>query len=140
MILVHFKHKLMKSHLIYIFTFFLFSCQSEQVSHELVGEWAWVKTRGGIADLTLLPSEGNQKSLKFSEQNEIEFYENGKLKSSDTYNLVNGRSIFTSENVTLISLVKQDGFKFSYLIKQDTLFLSEEVHDGFSHTYIKNKK
>jgi hypothetical protein len=65
--------------------------------------------------------------------------ENNKVQFTANYTLTEGNSITTTSKVPLIVFPDQDGAKLSYTIKNDSLFIFEEVYDGFGHTYVKAK-
>jgi hypothetical protein len=121
------------------FIFLMMGCEAEKTEPTVVGTWNWVVTQGGIAGLTIKPSENNQKKMIFDSKGNFSLIENGKTTVSAKYELINGKSITSTELKPLITFPNDDAMKMSYLIKGDSLFLFEEVYDGFGHTYVRAK-
>jgi hypothetical protein len=120
------------------------ACNTETVvadnsSNALIGTWNWVLTRGGIANLTIKPTATTQKKIVFDKEGKYQLIENNIVKFTYKYQLTDGNSITTTAKVPLIVFPDQDGAKLSYTIKKDSLFVFEEVYDGFGHTYVKAK-
>ena len=90
---------------ILIFAIFFSSCTKEelpQISSGIIGKWAWVKSSGGIAGVTLTPeTEGKQITIEFSSST-VKRYINGNLESEMTYRIESGTSIYKTGNTDLI--------------------------------------
>lgn len=116
-----------------------FKCVKDGVEPQIVGKWRWVQSVGGIAGLTLKPSATDTRQMNFGADSKFELLMNNKVVSFATYKLTNGKSITSQESVPLIEF-ENDGFmKMSYQLKTDSLFLFDEVYDGFGSTYVRIK-
>ena len=115
----------------------LVSCEKQNDSPEIVGTWDWVLSQGGIAGLTIKPSELDKRKMFFDKEENFTLKKNGTITLSTKYKLENGKSITSTEPVPLITFPNDDAMTLSYSIKGDSLFLFEEVYDGFGHTYVR---
>ena len=62
------------------------SSSTDSDSDPLIGDWAWVRSTGGIAGLTLTPaSEGYTVVLRFSSDGRAEWWRDGVLTQGTTY-------------------------------------------------------
>jgi hypothetical protein len=105
----------------------------------IVGKWRWIESTGGIAGITMKASISDQKSMVFNEKMNFEFYLNGKLTKSTPFIISNEKSIYTGNKVDIIKFPKDDWIAMSFQFSKDSLFLSEEVYDGFSHKFVRIK-
>lgn len=116
------------------------SCEGTKLSpenKELIGEWQWVSSQGGIAGTTLTAQPGNRVIANYKKNGVYELTENGQQKISTTYEVKEGKSILTPESKTMISYGDGQMVTQSFYINGNTLFLTDEVFDGFGHTYTK---
>jgi hypothetical protein len=115
----------------------LVSCEKQNVYPEIVGTWDWVFSKGGIAGLTIKPTALDNRQMIFDAGANYTFKKNGTVLVSTKYKLENAKSIASNEPVPSITFPSNDAMTFSYSIKGDSLFLFEEVYDGFGHTYVR---
>jgi hypothetical protein len=115
----------------------LASCEKQNDSPEIVGTWDWVLSQGGIAGLTIKPTALDNRQMIFDAAGNYTFKKNGTVLMSTQYKLENAKSITSTEPVPSITFPNNEAMTFSYSIKGDSLFLFEEVHDGFGHTYVR---
>jgi hypothetical protein len=117
----------------------LVSCskQSDIVDiKNLIGEWRWVKSTGGISgDIVTPESTGNQIMLEISEDSYKKFI-NGTLELELSYYLIIGQSIWTPVPKNIF--VFEDESKQSIDLSGNELILYEECYDCFQHEYIRN--
>jgi hypothetical protein len=73
----------------------------------------------------------------FDSKGNFSLIQNGKTTISARYELRNGKSITSTELVPMIVFPNEDAMNMSYSIKNDSLFLFDEVYDGFGHTYVR---
>lgn len=126
---------------IYIFTlFFIFSCKNDNEietlsNKELIGNWIWKKSIGGIGGTTETP-ESTGKTIKLVISNEVvKIYENGNLISENNYNLQIKESIQGGNKPMLI----YSSYKPSqnYQINGNKLYLNDECYDCYNSEYEK---
>ena len=115
----------------------LVSCEKQNDSPEIVGTWDWVLSQGGIAGLTIKPTALDNRQMIFDAVGNYTFKKNGVVLVTTQYKLENVKSISSTEPVPSITFPGNDAMNFSYSIKGDSLFLFEEVYDGFGHTYVR---
>ncbi len=120
-----------------LFCLLVMGCEAEKVNSGIVGNWQWVVSQGGIAGLTIKPSETDQRQMIFDSKGNFSLIQNGKTTISAHYELKNAKSITSAELVPMIVFPNQDAMNMSYTIKNDSLFLFDEVYDGFGHTYVR---
>jgi hypothetical protein len=112
-------------------------CEAENANLAIVGNWKWVQSKGGIAGLTIKPSEADQREMIFDSKGNFSLIKSVKITISAPYELKNAKSITSTELVPMIVFPNGDTMNMSYTIKNDSLFLFEEVYDGFGHTYVR---
>lgn len=121
-----------------LFPLILLSCEKDDsLSNDLIGQWEWLSSTGGIAGVTLTPeSTGNSVMIEFTASGKYREYTNGALTITCRYLIVRQFSIYSGSSVKLIvydnSMIRQ-----SYSVDGDTLILSDEVYDGFISRYEK---
>ena len=120
-----------------LFCLLLMGCEAENANPAIVGNWKWVQSKGGIAGLTIKPSEADQRDMIFDSKGNFSLIKSGKITISAPYELKNAKSITSTELVPMIVFPNGDTMNMSYTIKNDSLFLFDEVYDGFGHTYVK---
>lgn len=115
------------------------ACKNPDNSPEgnaLTGKWEWLQSNGGYAGTSVSSSENNRKQLVFTSDGHHELIENGQSKMRVDYVIKNGKSITSNKSVPLIYF-RSDKIYQSFHIKSDTLFLTDEVYDGYSHAYLR---
>jgi hypothetical protein len=104
---------------------------------ELLSEWQWVSSGGGFAGQVLTPaSTGEEITVEFTAKKFFK-YVNGQLTEEFRYTIKLEESIFSTEPQEIINY--SNGWRQSYLIKDDTLYLSDQCYDCFGHVYVKRK-
>jgi len=120
--------------------FFAFAACKNQESvpskTTLSGKWEWVESQGGKTGMTVKASAVNNRQLIFTHNGDFEMIENGESKIKTSYVIREGSSITSAEKVPLI-YYRSDYWQQSYHIKGDSLFLVDEVYDGYRHIYLK---
>lgn len=103
---------------------------------QLVGEWQWVRSDGGIANLIhdTPASTGKNVTLKLTADNQYFFYSNGSLASQGTYTLETRACIHDGQQKTLINFSGCPD-QAIHLLNATTLELSDEAHDGIGSQY-----
>lgn len=134
------KRSIMKTILLLLFSFLMISfagCQKENVNTGLVGKWEWVSTSGGIAGIHQTPQTlGYTYTIAFTKEGQYELYDkNNLLVSSSPYTIVNAVSIFDNKEHSMIQ--SDNLMRSSFEIRKDSLFLSQEVVDGFDQIFIR---
>ena len=124
-------------YLLVIFGLILMNCEKPEANPSIVGQWNWVVTQGGLAGLTIKPSENDTRQMIFDEKGNYSLIHNGKTVISAKYEIKSGKSITSTELVPMIIFPNQETMNMSFSIKNDSLFLFEEVYDGFGHTYVR---
>lgn len=120
-----------------LFCLLMMGCEAEKANPSIVGNWEWVVTQGGLAGLTIKPSETDKRQMIFDGNGNYTLVHNGKAVVSAKFELKNAKSITSTELIPMIVFPNQDAMNMSYSIKNDSLFLFEEVYDGFGHTYVR---
>lgn len=116
-----------------------FSCQKNEPQSLLTGEWQWVQAQGGIAGITIKANENLQKTLILGASNEYVLVENGKNTINTKYQILKKKSIFSGKDTDMLVLNGLNGFYMSYFVSSDSLFISDEVYDGFTNSYVRKK-
>ena len=127
--------------LIYIFTlFFIFSCRDDNdnetlSNQDLIGNWTWKKSTGGINGITETPESTNKTINLVISNDAVKIYENGNLTSENNYNLQIKESIQGGNKPMLI----YSPYKPSqnYQINGNKLYLNDECNDCYNSEYEK---
>ncbi|MDP4290725.1 MAG: hypothetical protein Q8908_06560 [Bacteroidota bacterium] len=123
-----------------IFLSFFWGCQKENAEHSmntgLVGRWEWVSTTGGLAGVHQTPQTlGYTYWVEFTKDSLYRVYDKNRiLVSSNPYSLFKEISIFDNKEHEMI---KADNLiRSSFVVRNDTLFLRQEVMDGFDEVFV----
>ena len=112
---------------------------------KMFGQWEWLGSSGGFAGITLKPEDGHTMIIEFNENGICKSFENGKKKGKSKYSFTEGTSIYNGEKAVFIKFVETGLFDFHktsslMLIEfrgQDTLYLSDNMRDGYRSAYIR---
>jgi hypothetical protein len=105
----------------------------------LIGNWQWVQSSGGFAGKVENATESTVvKLLIFDKDGNVSQVENEKETLKDTYTIVRVKSIFTGNETDAVKYANSTKIQ-SFLIRNDSLFLSEECHDCYNHVYVRKK-
>jgi hypothetical protein len=133
----------MKSRIFLILCFALglfASCEEAKLNpeqKELVGDWTWVSSSGGIGGIVINAKTTETVVASFKKNGVFELTENGQQKIKTTYEVKERESILTPETKTLIYYGNGQMVTQSFDVKMNTLYLNDEVFDGLGHTYTK---
>ncbi len=138
---------------IVMLSFFMTTCRKDisvpnQDLDKLFTTWNWVQSTGGFAGQVTSPATtGYSQTIEFGRDGIYKRYKNGKLLDKFKFTLSEGTSIFSTGSAFLIKYEQtgifssNDSPMISQSIKfsgQDTLFLNDEVYDGYSNIYTKS--
>lgn len=115
-------------------------------NNDLVGEWTWVRSVGGITGGTFTPENGTERKLTFSTTT-MKVEENGKVLATTPFTTYKGKSLILNAATAFMKIdaaacpncKMMETQMYSFSAAQDTLFLDEDVYDGFGHAYIKKR-
>lgn len=115
---------------------FITSCDSGvKPEHGLMYQWNWLGSSGGFAGQTITPaSTGDKIIIEFTSKKYLK-YVNGQLEEEVRYSIKEGESIFSTQKTNIIEL--RSGWRQSYKISGDTLFLADECFDCSGHVYVR---
>ena len=106
-------------------------------AEKLFGKWRFVSSSGGFAG-TGNTSYSSNDIYEYKENGTFSHYQGNQLIDQSSFSLQLGPSIFSQTDQLMIhygGLSPQ--LSQSFVIDQDTLFLSEEVYDGFQYVFVK---
>lgn len=107
----------------------------DEASKEIIGTWSYKSNDGGFS--------GTGGSTRFSSNSTIEFSDKGVYKEFDgTKKIEKYRfSIQMSSNSVYLpyEVVFENAeiLSYNYIINSDTLYLNENVADGFSYVFVR---
>lgn len=130
----------MKNILLIIVSLVMFSCSKDEnliAANDITGEWKWIKKTGGIAGVNETPKEGETRILKLNTDNTYSRLENGKVISSGKYSLGRGKSMLFNEEYSTLSF--DEMVPLMYEVKGISLYLFDDVYDGFNYEYVRVK-
>ena len=112
-------------------------CQKETVSNELVGNWEWVSRTGGIAGVHQTPQTlGYTYTGVYTKDGIYEQYDkDNKLVVTYPYKVIKAVSILDGMEHNMIQL--NNAMNSSFEIRNDSLFLVQDVFDGFNEVYVR---
>ena len=112
-------------------------CQKETVSTELVGNWEWVSRTGGIAGVHQTPQTlGYTYTVVYTKDGIYEQYDkDNKLIVTYPYNIIKAVSMLDGKEHNMIQ--SNNAMNSSFEIRKDSLFLVQDVFDGFNEVYIR---
>lgn len=131
-------------------SFLLTTCRKELPSSDLekiFGTWVWVKSYGGEGGQTWTPATvGYSRTVEFDKNRICKWYKDGELVDKKKFILTEGSSISNINPAYLIKykdtkLFKNKDYTTQLVLfgGQDTLFLNDEVYDGFNDIYTRQK-
>ena len=142
----------MKKLLIIPFLLYLiFSCDKNDVidnlDYNVIGEWNWTRTDGGMAFHIHETPESIEKSIEIKLTNDYEFTltENDNVILNCSYELSLEKSIYSGELEKFIKLSENYQNQNIVLngivavISNDTLTISDNSYDGIGSTFIRKK-
>ena len=124
--------------LILILAVLTINCSNDDennITEQLIGEWEWIESSGGIQGETTNPEiTGENRTLEIS-SDKIKYFTDGILTIEINYHLEKGISILSKENVDL--MIFENGSKHSVILFENTLVISGECYDCYQNEYIK---
>lgn len=120
--------------------FSLISCRNEDDldPKNLVGNWDWVSTSGGISGQTETPnSTGKNVILTFTEDDRYSFTTDGTVTNEGTFRLYKDVSDLSHYEVTFLHF---SNFSNDVVINKNEggeLVFSDDTNDGFTYVYHK---
>ena len=148
-------NKILKTHVLFIvlISVFMSNCRKDittpnSEAEKLFGKWTWLQSSGGISGNLKSPkSEGYTNSIEFSDKGIYKTFKDGKQANKMKYSLSEGKSIYLPGKGIIIEfknvgLFDKDNAPLKQSIQffgNDTLFLSEECYDCYSHLYVREK-
>lgn len=126
--------------LVFSIAFVLASCQKDNglKNSSILGSWEWLKSSGGIAGVVYTPeTQGYSQLIEFNANDIYKLYRNGQLQNEAHYTLLQDTSILSNTMVDMVQYEDGSRQSFSSSSNDDTLFLREDVFDGFDHIYIR---
>jgi hypothetical protein len=123
--------------LLFVLAVVLLSCESAvEPDSRLLDSWQWVSSSGGFAGTMETPaSTGEEVMIEFTAK-KFRKYVNGSLTEELGYKVKLEESIYSTEPEEVINY--SNGWRQSYLIKDDTLYLSDQCYDCYGYIYVKN--
>lgn len=128
----------MKKHILLILIgFSIWSCSvnDEKTTGEIIGNWNWIGSSGGIAGTTETPeSTGDKRKLKITTDS-IKSYLNGAVYLKTKYTVETRESLLFNEPRKMI--ISENEFKQIIDFDGDTLVLIGDCNDCFTTEYKK---
>jgi len=108
---------------------------------QLIGTWQWEGTSGGIAgDTTTPPEDDPVRTIVIRADRTFAFEMDGKETARRRFKITQEESIHSGKPARAIRFEDNDTVRIITLSEdQQTLTLSDNVHDGFSSTYRRRR-
>jgi hypothetical protein len=117
----------------------ILSCAQQLSSKEpvkaIVGKWRFVSSSGGFSGKGVDWKASDKILAEYKKNGNYKLTSSGKLKKQDHFSISKGRGIRSGEQTELLHF--KNSIEQEFHIKGDTLFLDENVHDGFSYIFIR---
>jgi len=112
---------------------------------DLMGEWNWTQTDGGIGFHIHETPESTGKTVQFTLKDDFTYslLENGREVSSGTWQLSMEESIYSGETERAMEFFSEYQNKdlvmngIVHVLEKDTLMLGDNYHDGLTSRYIR---
>jgi hypothetical protein len=105
----------------------------------LIGDWMWIKSTGGIAGMTYTPeSTGETRKISFSANWIFKTYIDGVLTFEEPFK-TDSRSLDNSGIVYQVILLNENPFQSYRFSSPDSLILNDFMADGFTGFYKRVK-
>ena len=128
------KTKVITSLTFTLIIFVLNAC-SKNKDNDIVGNWRWVQSSGGITGTIQTPASTGKNILLVISDGDIKTYENDTLKETTGYTIKYGSSII--QDMKTLIIVKDEGVNQSFEINDDHLILYDECYDCYVSEYSK---
>jgi hypothetical protein len=140
------KTQLMKK-IIHLFTAIILltasACKKQTVQpsieQRLAGKWKFESTILGLTGTKYVAVPSQVDVIEFNTDHSFVRTTNNEFTGKGTYNITQGKSIFTQKDDNILTYNPQQGQPSVISIITDTLRLSENVYDGNSITYSRVK-
>ncbi len=104
----------------------------------LIDQWRLVQISGGIEGKTTNPDAYNTTILEFTKEGNYIETKNGQTQRQGKYSVSKGQSIYTHQRASLIKFEGSSTVSsFNFNTKRDSLYLNDEVYDGFTYSYVR---
>ncbi|RYZ95557.1 MAG: hypothetical protein EOP47_25625 [Sphingobacteriaceae bacterium] len=127
---------------------FTASCKKENVNTKkevnnpdnIYGKWHWVSSSGGIAGLTETPkTAGYTMGVDYNRNNVFRRYKNGDVINSAKFTIVKTKGVFGMDSTYVIKYTPDNFDHVVITAKRDSLVLTDNISDGYTTLYIKDK-
>jgi hypothetical protein len=106
----------------------------DPAQRKLFNKWNLLEYTGGIAGTKV---EGYGKSIEFTSKGVYKEYEYGHIVERVNYSIEEARSIYSTNKSYQITYQSGSLHNQTFNFKGDTLFLADELFDGYTYVYIK---
>ena len=113
------------------------SVTGPDLDEQIVGQWEWIESTGGIAGMTLTPaSTGETRALRFDSER-VSSFRNDSLVATQRYTLalVAGTDTWTIDYLDAGSAFEMQTAE----LRADTLVLTDPCCDGFVSRYLRDR-
>ncbi len=117
---------------------FLISCSTTtdtDSTDQIVGEWVWIESSGGLAGTTETPESTQKEVTLHISNNSIKQYVNGTLESDRPYNIERRESVIYGDTREMI--VYDNGFRQIFSTTGNQLILIGDCNDCFQAEYVR---
>lgn len=113
----------------------------------LQGEWLWIKTSGGFAGILETPDNANYSKRLIFDKTNVEFIKDGKSQGKMNYTIASEKSFIFNATKDFLTFSKNQCASCETMDKvvmdiaktKDSLFLTEDLNDGFDYVYVKKR-
>jgi hypothetical protein len=116
----------------------LVNCKSTKTnsSYPLVGSWQYMTSSGGFTGKMAVWEPNSNVMIEFTKNSKYKRSENNKITIEDNFTLKRAKSMVSGEEENLIGYTSNSPDQ-SYRISNDTLYLRDEIADGFSYIFVR---
>lgn len=134
----------MKKAVVFIALMLIFSSCYDVTGPEeeklLHGSWLLTRVSGGFAGQTTDVSPSEESKMVIEDGGSVSYYSKGVLQRRTTFVVKKGKSIYSTEEKNFIHFAdRPDMPMVIMMVSRDTLQLADNMYDGYSFTYLKEK-
>jgi hypothetical protein len=119
------------------------ACQPLKVSptHPIIGTWQWISTTGGFSGRASSTPQttGYTQSLELTKKGKYRKFRANQLVEEKRYGVANELTIFKTEPLEVVRFRNKMQNQVILYLKNDSLVLSDNHYDGYSHLYVRKK-
>lgn len=125
-------------------------CHTEPIPPQLIGDWLWESSSGGIGGMIINPQPSQRVILTFSGDGQFSVHQNDTLAHMGTYRVTNAQSIYSGKEELKIETKEiKTGYQLKIrpvvitggaviTLSTNRLSIGDNIYDGFGSSFIRH--